>query len=192
MLLATFLLLSFYGHSQTLFESRTIAPSGSSVQLSNTKKSTVQTNNASNDLYSKRYISSNFWTLIFQGDIQVQYELPKETEWSLIYLASLNPHAAYNDVTGSSGLFGGARWYFSGIIDGSKSFLQGMLGIHQINDWYLNLLLELGQRYPLTPKFYMDTSIILNRSYAETLPDPLVYLKINIGMTLDAPSVSFL
>ena len=175
---------------QTLFEDSGKSDNQSVLKLNTaTKAKSIVEKKKSLD---HRFVSSDLMATFLEGNINLNYEIPKKDQWSMMLNASVNPQDSYNDITGSVGLFAGARHYFPTPLQNTFVFLQGMAGFHHINNWELCLMMDLGQRVNVNEHFFMDIAINVVRSYASTLAEPMVYLDINFGYKFDAPLFSFL
>ena len=186
------LLIAFIGllplsvFSQTLFNETVNSSSinqSSSIKLKNLK-------NTEGTIH--RFISTNIESVIFRGDIQLQYEIPQKNQWSGVLMVHLNPHASLNRNTGSLGIMGGGRWYLDGLFSKNPWFLQGLFGFNQRASWNLGLMLEIGQRFQWKKDLYIDVSFLVNRTYVSGVENPEWFLKAGLVMGLNERLLPFL
>ena len=175
--------------SQTLFENTDSVGNQGQLKINEPKaiQSSVKIKPSQN-----RFVSTDLLAVILQGDIQANYERPLKDQWATMYRLSINPQSAFNDITGSVGVFTGVRRYFNSPIQSADIFLQGLAGFHYIDSLELCLIFDVGQRFNLADHFFLDVSTSIVRSYDDSLETAVAYLKFNVGYQLDSPLHSFL
>lgn len=189
------LLLAFQGvHAQTLFENTQDTNTGKPpiVGTSDSPNKPVQVQRPVLDSYYNQHVLLNLESLILRGDIQVGYEMYRSNGWSGLIQAHVNPQSDYQKYTGEYGILGGARVYIDDAIYKDKLYLQGLVGFNYISSWDLMVSLEAGHRLQWKKQIYLDLAVVINRSYASHMEDPMAYLKCGLSFGLDKPLLPFL
>ena len=197
-----FIIVSTSLSAQTLFEDSTVAqpvisnsvsPSSVSSTVQPQVSSTVITPTVKKTKESiRRFIGTNVESVIFRGDIQLQYEVPQSNYWSTVAFLHVNPHEKFNDKTGDMGAYIGGRMYLDGVNVKWPTYLQGFIGFNHFSSWDLALSFEIGKRFKWKRNIFFDISANISRFYATSMPDPDVSFKVGLTYGLDTRLLPFL
>lgn len=126
----------------------------------------------------------NFASIIFSGDIQVNYETPMNNEVSWIATMHWNPHVSHQDETGKWGGMGGARWYMDP--NDQKGYGQVQVGMNMSDTDTFHLIVDLGVGYviPWRSNVWMAFGAGLQRMYVSTQDDVKLYALASFHMSL--------
>jgi hypothetical protein len=137
---------------------------------------------------SKRRVSLDLEGLLLRGDFQFAYEISQTKDLSYLLTAHLNPHATFNDITGSFGFGGGARLYIEDIAPG---FFTQIVGGFNTKQGDTNLFVEAGAgiSYVWQKTISFEVAAVAQRSYHPSDEEPVFYLNTAVSVALDKPFI---